>query len=105
MSADEQPPQPPSRDALFLAVATSITAFGTLSIGGLILTGIAFFALQAVLCGLVASAASYIAMYATMMALQNPRSLFAYRFAMLVNPTMTLVAAGFWLLGVFQLWG
>lgn len=100
-----EPKEPISSDAVFFAVASSINTFGALAIGILALAGIAFFTLAAVLCALVAAGASYVAMYATMTALTNPQSLSAYRFAVLVNPTMTLVAAGFWLLGVFQLWG
>lgn len=102
--ADEEQTTP-SRDAIFGAVATSITAFGVLAIGILALAGIAFFALSAVLCAAVSAAASYVAMYANMVALTNPMSLGAYRIAILVNPMMTLVAAAFWLLGMFQLWG
>lgn len=100
-----EPNETPSRDAVFLAVAISINTFGALAIGILALAGIAFFTLAAVLCALVAAGASYVAMYATMTALTNPQSLGAYRLNLLVNPTMTLVAAVFWLLGVFQLWG
>lgn len=100
-----EPNETISSDAAFFAVANSINTYGALAIGILALAGIAFFSLPAVLCALVSSGASYVAMYATMTALMHPGSLSAYRFAILVNPTMTLVAAGFWLLGVFQLWG
>lgn len=95
----------PSRDVIFTAVAQSITVFGFLSIAGLLISGLVFMNMLVAICALIAAAASYITMFSTMIALSNPASTTAYQLSVLVNPTMTLIAAAFWLLGMFQLWG